>query len=70
MIDIQVIKAKLEEQTCPEHGQHPTLNVLPEGMSIAACCQPFHDKLNTMLEAEVEAAISKAFEQAMKGMES
>lgn len=69
MVDIQEIKAKLEAQTCPEHNQHPAVNVLPEGIGIAACCQPFHDSLNRMMEAEVEAAITKAFEQAMKGME-
>ena len=68
MIDLPAIKAKLEAQTCAEHNQHPAVSVLPEGVSIAACCQPFHSQMNTMLESEIDLSIKKAIDAAMQGL--
>jgi hypothetical protein len=62
MINFQEITTRLEEATCPEHNQHAQIKVLPEGVSIAACCQTWHDELNQRLEKEIEAAISRAFD--------
>jgi hypothetical protein len=68
MIDLPSIKAKLESQTCAEHNQHPQVSILPEGVSIAACCQPFHTEMNAMLESEIDASIKKAIDAAMQGL--
>lgn len=62
MINIQEIAQKLEAEQCPEHGQHAQISVVAEGVSIAACCQNWHNELNARLEKEIEAAISRAFD--------
>ncbi len=67
MINFQEITQKLESAQCPEHGQHAQIKVLPDGVSIAACCQSWHNELNTRLEQEIEAAISRAFDATFGG---
>ncbi len=62
MINFQEITQKLEGEKCPEHGQSAQFQVLPEGVSIAACCATWHAEMNRRLEQEIEAAISRAFE--------
>ena len=69
MINIEAIATSLEAQTCPEHGQHPKITVQPEGLSIAACCQPFHNDIAARLEQEIETGMSKIMEEAMKHLE-
>ncbi len=62
MINFEEIARKLEAEKCPEHGQGAQIKVMPEGVSIAACCETWHAHMNTRLEQEIEAAISRAFE--------
>ena len=69
MINLEAIKATLEARTCPEHHQHPVITVLPEEVSIAACCETFHGQMNTMLGQEIEAAITRVMEEAMKNLQ-
>lgn len=69
MLNLDAIKATLEAQSCPEHHEHPVVTVVPEGVSIAACCQTFHAQMNAMLETELEASISKMMEEAMKNLQ-
>jgi hypothetical protein len=66
MINIEAIAANLEQNTCPEHGQHPKINIVEEGLSIAACCQAFHDQTAMQLQQDIDAAMSKVMEEAMK----
>lgn len=62
MINFEEISQKLEAEKCPEHGQSAQIKVMPEGVSIAACCEAWHAEMNKRLEQEIEAAISRAFE--------
>jgi hypothetical protein len=69
MIDIQAIVTKLEENTCPEHGQHPQITLTGEDLSIAACCQTFHDQVAMQLQQEIEAVMTRVMEEAMKHLQ-
>ena len=69
MINLPEITQKLEALQCPEHGQSAQFKVLPEGVSIAACCSAWHQEMNKRLEHEIEAGIARAFD-ATFGAES
>lgn len=62
MINFEEISQKLQAEKCPEHGQSAEIKVMPDGVSIAACCQTWHAEMNARLEQEIEAAISRAFD--------
>ena len=44
-------------------------SIVDDGVSIQACCQPFHAQMSAMLEKEIEASMSKLMEEAMKALE-
>ncbi|MEO6834179.1 MAG: hypothetical protein ABI378_15805 [Chitinophagaceae bacterium] len=69
MFNLDTIKATIEAQQCPEHQAHPVLTIVDDGVSIAACCQPFHAQMSAMLESEIEASMNKMMEEAMKALE-
>jgi hypothetical protein len=69
MIDIQALITNLEQMSCAEHNQHPQINLTGEDLSIAACCQPFHDQVAAQLQLDIEAAMTKVMEEAMKHLQ-
>lgn len=69
MFNLDAIKASLESRSCPVHQQHPAVTIVDDSVSIAACCEPFHNEMNALLEKEIEASISKIMEEAMRNLE-
>ena len=69
MINIEAIAANVEQTTCPEHGQHPKITLEQDNLSIAACCQPFHEQTAALLQQELETAMMAVMEEAMKHLQ-
>lgn len=50
MINQQEIKNVIERRLCPEHQEHPTVEVTSTGIRLSVCCEPFKQALTEQVK--------------------
>ncbi len=49
------LKELLEQEACPIHHEHASVIIDKNDISIAACCDTFHEHLERLMEYSAEA---------------
>lgn len=49
-VELTSIKNILDRECCPIHNEHPSVSVHQTDISIAACCDTFHEHLCRVME--------------------
>jgi len=53
LINLNSICKEIEQQQCPVHHQYPTTTVENNSIKIKACCNPFQDNLERLLDLKI-----------------
>lgn len=50
MINRREIKNVIEKRLCPEHQEHPTVEITQQGINLSTCCEPFKQALTSQIK--------------------
>ena len=68
MIDMNLIKQKLEVICCPKCNKYPSVEVINDSFKINCCCDDFKNELSEIAENEAAQQSKKHIEEQMKRM--
>ena len=61
------IKADIERNKCPEHGEHPTVTFTSKGFNVSCCCTRYESIISKAVEKAVGEYIQREIAKAFKG---